>query len=344
MSLSQQRPMPRIGVVIPYFQRTPGLLQRALSSVAAQEYSPAQVVVVDDGSPCAAEDEITAELRHALPCLTVVRQPNRGVAAARNAGLDALADDISAVALLDSDDTWKRTHLRNAAAALAAGADFFFSNTKSADETTDWLSRHPLRDQLRRSAPVPRAPQLVRWSGGVPALFVHGCVFSTPAVVFRRALMPELRFRVDFRRAGEDQVAFWELLVRAAVIVACPEPTVMTSREGVGTWRNSTLGSPAHLVRLADEIKWRRYMLKAGAVGGALTSGDRRLVRSAIAARRSAALDSALHLLVRRQTARKEMTYLLRSDPLCAASWCAYLPKILYRKARRLADLRRLAS
>jgi len=344
MSFGEQRPMPRIGVVIPYFQRAPRLLRRALDSVAAQEYGPVQVVVVDDGSPRPADEEITPELRDAFPRITVVRQPNRGVAAARNAGLDALDEDVAAVALLDSDDYWKRTHLRNAAAALAAGADFFFSNTKSAEETTDVLSRHPLRDQLRSSVPVPRAPHIVRWSGGVPALFVRGCVFHTSAVVFRRALMPELRFPVDFLRAGEDQVAFWELLLRAPVIMACTEPTVMAARGGVGIWRNSTLGSPAHLVRLADEIKWRRYMLRASSVRSRLSMDDRRLVRSAIAARRSSALDSAIHLLLHRRSALNEIGYLLRSDPLCAASWCAYLPRILYRKARRLADFRRLAD
>ena len=45
-----------IGVVIPYFQRMPGLLNRALRSVAAQEgQHPLQVYVVDDTSPVPAE-------------------------------------------------------------------------------------------------------------------------------------------------------------------------------------------------------------------------------------------------------------------------------------------------
>ncbi|MBV8147304.1 MAG: glycosyltransferase [Gammaproteobacteria bacterium] len=346
MSFSQRQPVPRIGVVIPYFQRTPRLLHRALTSVAAQQYRPVEVVIVDDGSPRTAAEELTAELRNSFSRVTVVRQVNRGVAAARNAGLDALGADVTAVALLDSDDCWKPTHLRNAAAALEAGADFFFSNTKSADETTDVLSRHPLRDQLRSSAPVQAAvPHLVRWSGGVAALFVRGTVFHTSAVVFRRALMPEVRFPVDFLRAGEDQVAFWNLLCRAAVIMACTEPTVMAAaRGGVGIWRNSTFGSPAHLERLADEIKWRRYMLTAPSPRSMLTTRDRQLVRSAIAARRNSALDSVLHLLLQRQSPLSEMRYLFRSDPLCAASWCAYLPRVLYRKARRLADSGRFAN
>jgi hypothetical protein len=70
------------------------------------------VVIVDDGSPRAATDEITPELRDALRGLPVVRQPNRGVAAATNAGLGALAEDVSAVTLLDPDGYWKSSHLR----------------------------------------------------------------------------------------------------------------------------------------------------------------------------------------------------------------------------------------
>ena len=338
MSFSQQRHMHRIGVVIPYFQRDPRLLQRALDSVAAQEYRPVQVVVVDDGSPRAAADEITPELRDALARVTVVRQPNRGVAAARNAGLDALADDVSAVALLDSDDSWQSSHLRNAAAALSAGADFFFSNTKNVAETTDMLSRHPLRDQLRNSAPVPGAPHIVRWSGSVPALFVRGCVFHTSAVVFRRALMPDVRFPVSFLLAGEDQVVFWDLLIKSSVIMACTEPTVTAGCGGIGLWRNSTYGSAPHLVRLADEIRWRRYMLRANPLQSPLSSHDRRLVHGAITERRDAALHSALHLLRHRQNVLHEIVYLFRSDPLCAASWCTELPRLLYRKMRRLGD------
>ena len=45
-----------IGIVIPYYQKLPGLLNRALRSVAAQEgQHQLRVYVVDDGSPIPAE-------------------------------------------------------------------------------------------------------------------------------------------------------------------------------------------------------------------------------------------------------------------------------------------------
>ena len=343
MSISLQRTAPRIGLVIAYFQRDRGLLHRALSSVAAQEYSPVQVVVVDDGSPRAAVDEITPELRNALPGLTVIRQANQGCPAARNVGLDALTDDVSAIALLDSDDRWEASHLRNAAAALASGADFFFSNARNEGATTDILQAHPLRKQLLNSEPVPGAPGIARWTGGVPALFVDGCVFHTSSPVFRRALVPDVRFPVSLRLT-HDQVTFWDLLVRSSVIMFCAEPTVVAAGGGIGIWRNSTYGTAAHLVRLAEEIVWRRYMISYDPAHNPLSTADRRTVQRAIATRRRDALYSVLHLLRRRKNVFNELAYLFRYDPLCAAAWCAELPRLLYRKIAGTRDRRDATS
>jgi succinoglycan biosynthesis protein ExoW len=321
----------RIGVVIPYFQREAGLLQRALASVAAQEFAPAQVIVVDDGSPHPAQEEISAQLHAALPGLIVLRQPNQGVAAARNAALDALASDVTAVALLDSDDTWLPEHLRYAAAALAHGADFFFSNSRAEGATSDYFREHTYRDQLCNATPLDRTTPVATWTGGVSMLFAWGCAFHTSTVVYRRALAPQARFSRLFRRAGEDQLLFWELLARASKVMFCMTPTLISGRGGLGTWRNATLGTVAHLVRLADEIRLRRYVLAKYPVGAA----DRKLMRSAVADRRYAALYSALHLLRRRREhAARELLYLLRSDPLCVPSWCIGLPRMLYRKMR----------
>ncbi|HXW75175.1 MAG TPA: glycosyltransferase family A protein [Steroidobacteraceae bacterium] len=330
MSPAVPEPLPaaRIGVVIPYFQCEAGLLQRALSSVAEQEHPAVQVVIVDDGSPRAAAEEITPALHSALPGLTLIRQTNQGTAAARNAALDALTAEVTAVALLDSDDYWERSHLRNAANALSLGADFFFSNSRIEGESTNYFQRHPRRGSFERIA---EAPDIMRWTDSLSALIAAGSAFATPTVVFRRALMPDVRFPVSFRRAGEDQMAFWELLVRSSVIMFCTEPTVVVGVGGYGTWRNSTLGSVANLVRLTDEIRLRQHVISTYPV----TAADRRLVRRAIATRRKAALESALHLLRRRREhALSEVFHLLRADPICAVAWCAHLPHLLYRWIR----------
>lgn len=89
-------------------------LAAAISSALAQSYRPLEVVVVDDGSV-----DRTAELAAGFDDrVKLIRQPNRGVAAARNAGAAASRGEL--LAFLDADDTWRRDKLRLQAEALEA--------------------------------------------------------------------------------------------------------------------------------------------------------------------------------------------------------------------------------
>jgi glycosyltransferase involved in cell wall biosynthesis len=71
----------------------------AIESTLNQTYPLLEVIVVDDGS-----SDRTAEIVSRYP-VRLIRQPNAGVARARNAGIEAAQGDW--IALLDSDDTWK---------------------------------------------------------------------------------------------------------------------------------------------------------------------------------------------------------------------------------------------
>lgn len=94
--------MTSLSVLIPTHGRAE-LLPRVVNAWAALDPGSApgyQIVVVDDGSPdgtAAVLDEL--EERHPQ-VLTVVRQPNRGRAAARNAAIEAASGEV----LLFSDD------------------------------------------------------------------------------------------------------------------------------------------------------------------------------------------------------------------------------------------------
>ncbi|GHA01596.1 glycosyl transferase [Arenicella chitinivorans] len=92
-----------LSVIIPTYNRAE-TLERAVASVLAQDYltrdSEVEIIVVDDGS-----DDGTAEfVRSRFPCVQLLQQPNRGVSAARNRGLDIACGEW--IALLDSDDEW----------------------------------------------------------------------------------------------------------------------------------------------------------------------------------------------------------------------------------------------
>jgi glycosyltransferase involved in cell wall biosynthesis len=85
-----------VAVVIPVYNgvRT---VEAAIRSALAQDHPGTRVIVVDDGST-----DGTAALLAGLPGITVLRQENRGPAAARNVGWRA-ATDADYVFFLDAD-------------------------------------------------------------------------------------------------------------------------------------------------------------------------------------------------------------------------------------------------
>jgi glycosyltransferase involved in cell wall biosynthesis len=94
--------MPRVSVIVPAFNAGP-YLDEAIAGVVAQSADDWELTVVDDGSTDGSGD-IAAEWARRDPRLRLVRQANRGVAAARNAGFAASHADAEYLLFLDADD------------------------------------------------------------------------------------------------------------------------------------------------------------------------------------------------------------------------------------------------
>ena len=92
----------KISVIIPVYKVEPFLCQ-CVDSVLLQTYQNIEVILVDDGSPdgCAA---ICDEYARNDKRVVVVHQNNRGLSAARNAGIQVASGDY--IAFLDGDDFW----------------------------------------------------------------------------------------------------------------------------------------------------------------------------------------------------------------------------------------------
>ncbi|MFO7708553.1 MAG: glycosyltransferase [Desulfobacterales bacterium] len=90
---------PAVSVVIPTYNRA-WCLAEAVGSVLSQEFRSFELIVVDDGST----DDTPRLLAGYGDAVRTLRQENRGVSAARNAGIDAARAEL--VAFLDSDDLW----------------------------------------------------------------------------------------------------------------------------------------------------------------------------------------------------------------------------------------------
>jgi len=111
-----------VSAIIPCYNAE-SFLEQAIESVHAQTRPVKEIIVVDDAST---DGSIGVAVRYGAR--VVVQGCNRGVGAARNAGIRAAEGDL--IAWLDADDSWEPHHLatvaalleRNPTAAVAFGA------------------------------------------------------------------------------------------------------------------------------------------------------------------------------------------------------------------------------
>lgn len=243
-----------VAVVIPYFQRHEGVLQKALTSIAGQHLLPAEVIVVDDGSPVPARGEVeTVQRRWPQLNVRIVEQANAGPAAARNKGLDSVSPQCEYVAFLDSDDEWHPAHLLHASAALAPGNDFYFSdffrlgqsNTVFEQSKVFRKDEHPI---LPGSLPV------AEYRGDMTEQILNANVIGTSTVVYRFRKFAALRFREEFVYAGEDFL-FWLQLSTLTGAYAFGTTPEVTYGRGVNIYAGSGWGTEKSMDRLHYETK-----------------------------------------------------------------------------------------
>src|SRR5262245_9882120 len=113
---SSRAHMPRVSVIMPAYNVEP-FVAEAARSVLAQTFRDLELVVVDDGSTDGTAD-VVAAIAATEPRVRLVRQPNRGLAGARNTAMRMARGDI--FALLDSDDLWEPEFLGEQVAILDA--------------------------------------------------------------------------------------------------------------------------------------------------------------------------------------------------------------------------------
>ncbi len=238
--------MTKCTVIIPYYQREPGILARALRSVLAQTHPDFDVIVVDDASPLPAETDLQEFPLEDRARITVIKQPNAGPGGARNMGLDHVPADTAYVAFLDSDDEWMPGHLGDAVAALSLfDADCYWASIRGGEEfyyhfgvadlagTTEML-------RLSDDPPVVELPDLAstmlrNWS------FLH-----LSCMVIGKALFSRIRFEAALRLAAEDVLFFYDC-VRNARRTVLSEAVGAARGEGINIFHGMGSDSPLFL-------------------------------------------------------------------------------------------------
>lgn len=203
--------MPIISVVIPYYQRESGILSRALRSIRDQELPEGwlvEVIVIDDGSPLAASEEIVGIEFGPKFSLRVLVQPNGGVAAARNRGLNEVSREANLIAYLDSDDVWPKLHLARGIQAYNLGYDFIFTDNMR-------LSHHEsyINEWCPFTSKFIKDPDSADGFISIPTAQLAGVVikeFPTQAstVIHATGIAQGQRFSTLLKTSGEDVLYF----------------------------------------------------------------------------------------------------------------------------------------
>jgi len=209
-------PPPAVAVVIPCFNQA-HYLAEAIESVLAQTLPPAEVVVVDDGS-----EDNSHEVAGRYEEVTRMRQRNRGVAAARNAGLGASGADR--VVFLDADDRLLPSALEVGAGALERRPQVAFVSGVSRDIGDDGRVLPGLRQ------PLVTQDHYLR--------LLEDCfIWSGSSIVYRRAALEAVGGFDESLEAGDDFDLYLRLARRFPIF--CHEAVVTEyRRHGTNTTRD----------------------------------------------------------------------------------------------------------
>lgn len=190
---------PLFSVVIPAYNAA-AFIEATLDSIRAQTCRDFEVIVVDDGSRDDTKGVVDRWLvRHGLSgsCL---RQDNKKIAAARNAGMRAAAGAY--IALLDHDDLWGPGKLAAVAEALKSHPEAVLIGHHIAVRKDGRLI-----NTLRRK---PDAARLYEW------MLFHGPAISSSAAVFRKDTALEIG---GFREQPElDSVEDYDFWMRLSLV------------------------------------------------------------------------------------------------------------------------------
>lgn len=147
---------PHIAAVIPAFNSA-NSIAAAIASARQQIHPPDEIIVVDDGS-----GDDTARIAETAGA-RVLRQPNGGPGAARNAGIAATTAEW--IALLDADDTWRPERLaRQLPLTIDAAVGLVFAGHAVPGKTPPLPPPTMAFDQLWRRNQIPTSSVLLRRS------------------------------------------------------------------------------------------------------------------------------------------------------------------------------------
>ena len=172
-----------ISVIIPTFNRKE-TLKRAIQSVVMQSYTPYEIIVIDDGS-----DDGTKEwLKDNFPNVKYIYQMNSGVSSARNKGIKFARGDW--IALLDSDDEWLPSKLKDQANEIELNPAAKFLHTNEI-----WIRNGVRVNQMKKHK---------KYGGYIFEKCLDMCRISPSSVLIKKDIFDEIGMFDETLKVCED--------------------------------------------------------------------------------------------------------------------------------------------
>lgn len=242
--------MPIISVIVPVYKVEP-YIRRCVDSLLSQSFSDFELILVDDGSPddCGAVCDAYAAKDSRVH---VIHQQNRGLSAARNAGIDwAFAhSDSQWLAFVDSDDAVAPDYLlKMYQAAEQNQADLCISDFQSV-----FIDGGAEQDEISIPFRVCSGRELLE--EGITQSNWHTVLAWNK--LYRKELFAELRFPAGY--INEDEAVIHRVLGEAGTVVCISDKLYFYYRRadsimGVGRniKRTDILTAWADRVRFASQ-------------------------------------------------------------------------------------------
>ncbi|MCR5306712.1 MAG: glycosyltransferase [Oscillospiraceae bacterium] len=206
---------PLVSVIIPVYNVKPYLCE-SIDSVIRQTYRNTEIIIVDDGSTDGSS-EICDAYQKKDKRIKVIHQKNRGLSAARNAGLDAANGEY--IAFLDSDDAFCRNMIEvmiksiteNHADIAACSVYICFSDRRM--KVSQSRSRVNYKSNIRSAQTV------------LELMAERKFKFYVWNKIYSRCLFDQLRFPEG--RVYEDIIFMPQMMSRAKRVVQIDLPLIM---------------------------------------------------------------------------------------------------------------------
>jgi glycosyltransferase involved in cell wall biosynthesis len=203
-----------VSVIIPVFNGAT-TIGRVIESVLAQSAGTPEIICVDDGSTDASA-EIASSYGERVRVLT---QPNRGQAAARNAGASASSGEF--IVFLDADDLPRPTMFERCLEALRARPDCVLAYTNA--EILGEDGRVMRESMVARDRA--RAPSMEDLLGRIWPIVPSVAMMRRTAFAATGGFEPALR--------GPEDIFFWLVLREKGPFIYIPEVLVAKTEYGL---------------------------------------------------------------------------------------------------------------